>query len=262
MTSNAEWDLATRQAGLLLTRLGLPEDHARAFLDSARTELLRGALGCDEDRRNFAAQQAEAFGGTGSVGERVERWHAAIDALLLNAECGAALGSLVATSGATSIRPQAIGLRAPHLSSATAACFVWPARGAMQITLLRGGGCTIRITFASKGAVKSIGKGRVIKAVDIPTKRIARRYEVLIRHDGDFESSYSIVDQTPGPAVGSRHLTVEGQSVDDGGRLYDVRNGGFLHFQLAHRGKLVDPRRFMKKKFEGDVDVIDQSFDM
>jgi hypothetical protein len=56
-----------------------------------------------------------------------------------------------------------------------------------------------------------------------------------------------------------RHFTAEGQSVGDGSRLYDVQNGGVLHFQLAHRGKLVDPRTFIKRKFDGDIDVIGQS---
>lgn len=83
--------------------------------------------------------------------------------------------------------------------------FTWPAAGAMQITSLPGGGCNIKIAFPERGIVRSIGPGRILKVRNIPTKRIAQQYEILIRHADDFESSYSIVDQTPNlPAGGSR----------------------------------------------------------
>jgi hypothetical protein len=138
--------------------------------------------------------------------------------------------------------------------------FVWPASGAVQVTQLRGGGCNIRITFADRGIVRAIGTGRVIKATNVPTKRIARRYEILIRHANDFESSYSIVDQTPNaPVVALRHFTAEGYLVDDGTELYDVQNGGFLDFQLSHGGKLVDPREFIQGKLDGVIDVTRRS---
>jgi hypothetical protein len=138
--------------------------------------------------------------------------------------------------------------------------FVWPASGAVQVTLLRGGGCNVRITFADRGIVRAIGNGRVIKAINIPTKRIARRYEILIRHKNEFESSYSITDQTPNaPVVGMRHFTADGYLVHDGTELYDVQNGGFVDFQLSHGGKLVDPREFIHLKLDGVINVTRQS---
>jgi hypothetical protein len=138
--------------------------------------------------------------------------------------------------------------------------FVWPASGAVQVTLLQGGGCNIRITFADRGIVRAIGNGRVIKAINVPTKRIARRYEILIRHENDFESSYSIVDQTPNaPVVGLRHFTADGYLVHDGTELYPVQNGGFVDFQLSHGGKLVDPREFLPAKPDSTIDVPRQS---
>jgi hypothetical protein len=141
--------------------------------------------------------------------------------------------------------------------------FVWPASGAVQVTVLRGGGCNIRITFADRGIVRAIGNGRVIKAINIPTKRIARRYEILIRHENDFESSYSIVDQTPNaPVVGMRHFTADGYLVHDGTELYDVQNGGFVDFQLSHGGKLVDPREFIPGQLDSVLNVNRLSFEI
>jgi hypothetical protein len=138
--------------------------------------------------------------------------------------------------------------------------FVWPASGAVLVTLLRGGGCNIRITFADRGIVRAIGDGRVIKAINVPTKRIARRYEILIRHANDFESSYSIIDLTPNaPVVGLRHFTADGYLVHDGTELYDVHNGGFVDFQLSHEGKLVDPREFIQGQLDGVINVTRQA---
>ena len=119
----------------------------------------------------------------------------------------------------------------------------------MQVIPLPGGGCNIKFTFAEKGIVMSIGKGRILQVRNIPTKRIARQYEILIRHEGDFESSYSIVDQTPNlPTGGSRPLMTPGTMVEDGEELYVVGNGGFLHFQLFRAGKLVDPREYIRSE--------------
>ncbi len=129
----------------------------------------------------------------------------------------------------------------------------------MRVTLLAGGGCNIRITFADQGTVRSIGSGRVVKAVAIPTKRIARRYEILIRHENGFESSYAIVDQTPSsPMAGLHRLAAEGGEVHNGTELYDIHNGGFLDFQLFHKAKLVDPRSFIRDTFDGATDVARQ----
>jgi len=132
---------------------------------------------------------------------------------------------------------------------------MWPAAGARQVTPLPGGGCNIKITFAGRGIVRSIGAGRILKVRNVPTKRIARQYEMIIRHDGDFESSYSIVDQTPHLPAGDslRHRPL-GTSVERGDELYDIRNGGFLHFQLFHAGKLVDPTRYIHTEITGTID--------
>ena len=128
--------------------------------------------------------------------------------------------------------------------------FVWPAAGAMQVTSLPGGGCNIKITFADRGVVRSIGKGRIVKVRTIPTRRIARQFDITIRHDHDFESSYNIVDQTPHAGEGTANpLRSLGTYVDDGGELYDIRNGGCLHFQLFRAGKLVDPREYIQGQF-------------
>jgi murein DD-endopeptidase MepM/ murein hydrolase activator NlpD len=82
---------------------------------------------------------------------------------------------------------------------------------------------------------------------NIPTRRIARQYEFVIRHDGGFQSSYNIVDQTPhGLASGPVLLATAGDLVEAGDTLYEIRNGGFLHFQLLHAGLLVDPRNYMR----------------
>jgi hypothetical protein len=125
--------------------------------------------------------------------------------------------------------------------------FTWPAAGTMQITSLPGGGCNIKIAFSERGIVRSIGRGRIFKVRNIPTKRIAQQYEILIRHAEDFESSYSIVDQTPNlPTGGSRPLITPGTMVEDGEELYVVGNGGFLHFQLTRAGRLVDPREYIQ----------------
>ena len=133
--------------------------------------------------------------------------------------------------------------------------FEWPATGAMQVTPLPGGGCNIKITFTGRGIVRSIGTGRILKVRNVPTKRIARQYEIIIRHNGDFESSYSIIDQTPHlPAGDSPHHRPLGTPVETGDELYDIRNGGFLHFQLFHAGKLVDPRRYINTAFDGTID--------
>jgi hypothetical protein len=134
--------------------------------------------------------------------------------------------------------------------------FVWPAAVAMLATPLPGGGCNIKFTFADGGIVRSIGKGWILNVRNIPTKRIARQYEIIIRHDGDFESSYNIVDQTPHPGAGeSPHLRTPGAFVEDGGELYHIRNGGFLHFQLSRAGRLVDPRNYIRAEFGGTIDA-------
>ena len=133
--------------------------------------------------------------------------------------------------------------------------FAWPATGAMQVTPLPGGGCNIKIAFAGRGIVKAIGTGRILKVRNVPTKRIARQYEIIIRHAGDFESSYSIVDQTPHlPAGDTLNRRTLGTSVESGDELYDIRDGGLLHFQLFHAGKLVDPRRYIQAEFDGTID--------
>ena len=127
--------------------------------------------------------------------------------------------------------------------------FVWPAAGAMQVIPLPGGGCNIKFTFAERGIVRSIGRGRILEVRTIPTKRIARQYEILIRHEGDFESSYNIVDQTPNlSASGTRHLMPKGTLVEDGNELYSIGDGGFLHFQLFRAAKLVDPRQYIRSE--------------
>ncbi len=134
--------------------------------------------------------------------------------------------------------------------------FVWPATGPMQVISLPGGGCNIKITFTERGIVRSIGKGRIVKVRNIPTKRIAQQYEILVRHEGDFESSYGIVDLTPNlPAGEVRRLMTEGNLVEGGGELYDIRNGGFLHFRLSQAGKLVDPRTYMREEFDSTMNA-------
>lgn len=145
-------------------------------------------------------------------------------------------------------------------SSKIHSVFTWPAAGAMQITSLPGGGCNIKITFSERGTVRSIGPGRIVKVRNIPTKRIAQQYEILIRHADDFESSYSIVDQTPNlPAGGSRPLRTTGTLVEDGEELYVIGNGGFLHFQLSQAGRLVDPREYIQLELDHATDASRQS---
>jgi hypothetical protein len=135
------------------------------------------------------------------------------------------------------------------------ASFVWPAAGAIQVTSLPGGGCNIKFTFIDRGMVRSIGKGRIARIRNVPTKRIARQYEIIVRHDDDFESSYSIVDQTPHLRVGETGpLKMQGAFVEDGGELYDIRNGGTLNFQLYHAGKLIDPRTYIRSELNLAVD--------
>jgi hypothetical protein len=125
--------------------------------------------------------------------------------------------------------------------------FVWPTAGVMHVTSVPGGGCNIKFTFADRGIVRSIGKGRILTTRKIATKRIAEQYEIIIRHDGDFESSYNIIDQTPHSAVSGTGLHATGTVVDTGSELYDIRNGGILHFQLYRAGKLVDPRQYLRE---------------
>jgi hypothetical protein len=117
----------------------------------------------------------------------------------------------------------------------------------MRVTTLPSGGCNTKFVFADRGVVRAIGRGRIVAVRNIPTKRIARQYEIVIRHDDDFESRYSIVDQTPNlPAGGASPLKMLGTIVEDGCELYEVRNGGLLHFQLFCAGKLVDPRNHIR----------------
>ena len=123
--------------------------------------------------------------------------------------------------------------------------FVWPTAGVMHVTPVAGGGCNIKFTFAERGIVRSIGKGRILTNRKIATKRIAEQYEIIIRHDGDFESSYSIIDQTPNLAAGDAGRLQTSGSVDSGSELYAIRNGGILHFRLFRAGKLVDPRLYI-----------------
>jgi hypothetical protein len=126
--------------------------------------------------------------------------------------------------------------------------FVWPTSGVMHVTSVPGGGCNIKFTFADRGMVRSIGKGRILTTRKIATKRIAEQYEIIIRHDGDFESNYSIIDQTPhSTAENARRLRALGTLVDSGSELYDIQNGGTLHFQLFRAGKLVDPRLYLRE---------------
>jgi hypothetical protein len=126
--------------------------------------------------------------------------------------------------------------------------FVWPTSGVMHVTSVPGGGCNIKFTFADRGMVRSIGKGRILTTRKIATKRIAEQYEIIIRHDGDFESNYSIIDQTPhSTAENARRPRALGTLVDSGSELYDIQNGGTLHFQLFRAGKLVDPRLYMRE---------------
>jgi hypothetical protein len=126
----------------------------------------------------------------------------------------------------------------------------------MQVTSLPGGGCNIKIAFAESGTVRSIGRGRILKVRNIPTRRIAQQFEILIRHEDDFESRYSIVDQTPySPLGGSHHLRTPGTLVGMGDELYVMGNGGFLHFQLSRAGRLVDPREYIQTEFHGSIDA-------
>jgi hypothetical protein len=126
--------------------------------------------------------------------------------------------------------------------------FVWPTSGVMHVTSVPGGGCNIKFTFADRGVVRSIGKGHILTTRKIATKRIAEQYEIIIRHDDDFQSSYSIIDQTPHLAAGDTgRLRASGTLVDSGSELYDIKNGGILHFQLFRAGKLVDPRQYLRE---------------
>jgi hypothetical protein len=132
--------------------------------------------------------------------------------------------------------------------------FAWPAAGSLEVQSLPGGGCNIKFAFADRGVVRTIGKGRIIKVRNVPTKRIAQQYEIIVRHDDDFESSYSIVDQNPQlRADESQPLNMQGTLVEDGGELYDIRNGGVLHFQLYRAGKLVDPRTYLRPEINQTI---------
>lgn len=138
--------------------------------------------------------------------------------------------------------------------------FVWPAAGNLQVTSLPGGGCNIKFTFADRGIVRSIGKGRILKVRNIPTKRIAQQYEIVVRHDDDFESNYRIVDQTPHLRTGvAGLLRTQGTLVESGNELYDIRDGGVLHFQLFRAGKLVDPRTYLRSELDGEIEASRQS---
>lgn len=133
--------------------------------------------------------------------------------------------------------------------------FTWPAAGTFRVTSLPNGGCNVKFVFADRCVVRSIGRGRIVKVRDIPTKRIAQQCEIIIRHDDDFESSYGIVDQTPNPSAGGagRLLTL-GTIVEHGTKLYEVRNGGILNFQLFLAGKLVDPRKYIRTEYNRGTD--------
>jgi hypothetical protein len=132
--------------------------------------------------------------------------------------------------------------------------FTWPAAGTMQVTLLPSGGCNVKFIFADRGIVRSIGRGRIVKVRNIFAKRIAQQFEIIIRHDDDFESSYSIVDQTPSvPASGAGQPMMLGTIVEHGSELYEVLNGGLLHFQLFRSGELVDPRRYIRTEYDGQT---------
>ncbi|HXT82111.1 MAG TPA: hypothetical protein VN702_21295 [Acetobacteraceae bacterium] len=133
---------------------------------------------------------------------------------------------------------------------------VWPASGTMQVILLPGGGCTVKFIFADRGIVRSVSKGQIVKVRNIPTKRIAQHYEIIVRHDDAFESSYGIVDQTPHlPVGGTGRIGTPGTFVEDGDELYDIRNGGILHFQLYRAGRLVDPRTHIRAVFDGTIEA-------
>jgi hypothetical protein len=157
------------------------------------------------------------------------------------------------------VEREAAGQSAPGAVPPGRAPFAWPATGVMRVTTLPGGGCTIKITFAERGTVRSIGPGRILKVRNIPTKRIAKQYEILIRHEDDFDSSYNIVDQTPNsPAGGSHQLRTPGTLVGDGDELYVIGDGGFLHFQLSRAGKLVDPKEYIQAAFDDTGEVTHQ----
>jgi hypothetical protein len=138
--------------------------------------------------------------------------------------------------------------------------FVWPAAGDAQVIVLPGGGCNMKFSFSDRGTVRSVGKGRITTIRNVPTKRIAQQYEIVVRHDDDFESIYSIIDQSPHLGPGdSGPLKMQGALVDDGSELYDIRNGGTLHFQLYRAGRLIDPRTYMRPGLFGAVDASRQS---
>jgi hypothetical protein len=125
----------------------------------------------------------------------------------------------------------------------------------MQVISLPGGGCNIKITFTERGIVRSI-EGTDREGPKYPHEANRTADEILVRHEGDFESSYGIVDLTPNlPAGEARHLISEGTVVEDGGELYDIRNGGFLHFRLSQAGKLVDPRTYMREEFDSTMNT-------
>ena len=122
----------------------------------------------------------------------------------------------------------------------------------MQIASIRGGGFSVRITLVERSTVRSIGDGQILRVRTVPTKRIAQQCEIVIRHDHGFESTYNIVDQTPHATVDAP-LTQKfpGGLVQGGSELYEIVNGGTLHFQLFRAGKLVDPRLYIHAEFQG-----------
>ena len=67
------------------------------------------------------------------------------------------------------------------------------------------------------------------------------------------------MDLTPNSPAGEvRRLITEGTLVEAGCELYDIRNGGLLHFQLFRAGKLVDPRKYLREEFDGTIEATRQ----
>jgi hypothetical protein len=128
--------------------------------------------------------------------------------------------------------------------------FVWPAAGSPQVMTLPGGGVMMKFTLAAGSVVCAVREGKISKIRNIPTRRIARQIEITIRHEGDFESSYTIVDQTPHSPTEALQLTPEqGADVACGAVLHRLADGGNLHFQLSWEGRLVDPRSHITHDF-------------
>jgi len=249
---------AIHTARLLLVSHGFNEDQADTVLDGLRKDFLRGALNDERGRRESLERQVELLSASPPSARApsqdvTQHWREVLAVAMQSDAFGALFDSLAQstdTKPGAALPPGRIepgGIDAP---------FVWPATGDMQVTLLRGGGCNIKFSFPDQGIVRAIGQGRVMTAKNIPTKRIARRYEILIRHSREFVSSYSIVDQTPNARAGGvRPIPAEGDLVEGGSELYDVQNGGFLHFQLSRGGKLIDPREFIPGELPGVVGI-------